>query len=204
MLELKSIIKTREQLLATGWEENKECAYFYHLSFNTPINPSMVGGIYYGIVKDATQTRLIGTKDDSIIWTLYPEMVLLVDQWGFVRDPETLNIIMWDVITVGHLPLVVNLIRFNTSFPIDVANKSYTTDGRSNDEFYPTLSKYPYSIEYGGYTPFDYKELQEALSCPKSITTVVSIPKEYDSNEELITKYIQDNYEYKLTRTKFK
>ena len=173
MLKLKSIVKTREQLLATGWVEDRSVGFSNaevhrgHLH----VKPEMLGRPYNGVVKDFThKCTLEGVGD---IWTLCPEMMLVTDQWGFVRDLETLDILMWDAARYNKAIFVDIISTLKEDFPImgligdlDIC---YTKDGKYDQGMPPTLSKYPYSLTHGGYTPFGFEELKHASTCPKVV-----------------------------------
>lgn len=169
MLKLKSIVKTEQQLLATGWERVPH-GYFTKKDVGSGwiyVKPEMIGCTYNAVIKEQTDgCELEGSHG---VWTLHPEMVLHIDQWGFVRDPETLEILMWDAVCGNG---VVKDIDNGDKFPIyitgtDRGSDCYTKEGKFISKSTPQLSKYPCSLIHGGYTPFSLDELVEAFNCPK-------------------------------------
>lgn len=176
MLKLKSVVKTREQLLATGWQLHTAGDFFNEVNSVTLwINPKMLGGVYNGVI----QGQKYRCKLDRIggTWNLHPEMVLLLDQWGFVRDPETLDVLMWDAIcgkgVVKAIDSEVKDIDNGNKFPIHITDTDrgsdcYTKEGKFISKSTPQLSKYPCSLVHGGYTPFDFEELKQAFYCEKT------------------------------------
>lgn len=200
MLRLKSVVKNEVQLLATGWKVD-ENGHFY-LTFPFKCDPSdSFSRFWQGIItqdKKFFEPQNIGINDYND-----PDKCLLIDQWGFVRDPNTLDIVMFDG---SQGAAKVFEVRLHETYPIKVnkdtgSKDSYKKDGCFyKDQKLPQLSKYPYSFEYGGYTPFDFDELVEAFDCSKQLEMVVAINTV--SKEEIVTTFTKDGYEYKLTRTK--
>ena len=211
MLKLKSIVKDEKQLLATGWEKNWN-GYYCHEKVNggmTSVRMEMFGRTYDGVIKDRTEVcELDGSPRP---WTLYPEMVLLVDQWGFVRDAETLDIVMFDGVNgEGKIYMIDSFPDYPISVKLEVigSDNTYTKGGLSNNMHkHPVLSKYPYSLTHGGYTPFDFEELKQAFDCPKVLEGKHDdSPLANDDSPlapaETVTTYQADGYEYTLTRIK--
>jgi len=208
MLKLKSVVKNREQLLATGWELNPSGNYS-NKEINdgvTVVNSEMLGGVYNGIIKDRISWCKLEGSNDS--WVLYPEMVLLVDQWGFVRHSETLDILMWDGVCGEG---VVKSIDHEDKFPIYIKGRHsdvYTKEGRFIPRITPTLSKYPYSLINGGYTLFDFEQLKEAFNCPKVYKTTESESENNKNIDELIkisnivSQWKDEGYKYILIKSK--
>ena len=166
MLKLKSIVKTEQQLLATGWEMTDRNGYTNAALEDSGVLPNFMNLSMLHIELDKPILEIGAYKG----WNWHPEMVLLVDQWGFVRDPESLEILMFDgargtakITKIGSedFPISVNLVDIGL---LDY----YAKDGRFNSNHkHPILSKYPYSLTHGGYTPFDFEELKQAFDCPK-------------------------------------
>jgi hypothetical protein len=214
MLKLKSVIKNKEQLLATGWVGD---AYEHYRNKEvnnggTCVNTEMIGCIYDGVIKGRTERCKLDEVDET--WILYPEMMLLIDQWGFVRDPETLDILMWDAARFDKAACVNGISKdedssIRVSVPYD-HSVSYTKDGYYYKGVPPTLSRYPYSLTHGGYTPFDFNELKEAFNCPKVYKTT-EIESEHESNKNIdeliktsniVSQWEDEGYKYILIKSK--
>lgn len=208
MLKLKSVVKSREQLLATGWVVNSAGNYIYKEGkpfLGSFVNSEMIGRKYNGVIKSLMTACKLEGIDDT--WILYPEMMLVTDQWGFVRDPETFEILMWDVVRFDKAVFVNGIDKLDEYFPImrligGEQTCTYTKDGELSPDFSPTLSKYPYSLTHGGYTPFDFEELKEAFNCPKVVEGNDDTPIVNGDTPETVTTYEQDGYKYTVSRVK--
>lgn len=190
MLKLKSVVKNRQQLLATGWVEGRPSIFYNEgvAGGYIYVRPGMFGGVYNGVVKDPIVSCVLEGCEDR--WEVHPEMVLTVDQWGFVRERVTLLVLLWDGIH-GNWVYLKTIEDDQEHYPILVGNGTYTDiymrTGQRSEELLPSLSKYPCNIEHGGYIAFNFDELKEAFNCPKVL-------KEPDDSNQSTS--LPNSYEY--------